>query len=177
LRFLPVAQHLEPLQNILQGDRVIMAVARDLTRKQQKFVTELQRPENRSYSDAYRASYDCDAMSPKAIRNEASKLRHHPGVTMALDAARERIEVEKRRDGVAERRAIRNRLWSEVDDPDTPAAARIQALRLLGLASGTGMFSETQRVEVSEPMPASEAEVIAEIEDLLRREDETGPGG
>lgn len=141
-----------------------------LTGKQSAFVDALLDPEMRSYADAYRAVYSCEAMSPKAIRNEASKLRAHPGVTMALDAARSRVERERARDGVAERQAIRRRLWSEVDDPDTPSASRVQALRLLGLASGTGMFSESQRIEVSEPMPASEAETMAEIEALLRGE-------
>jgi hypothetical protein len=141
---------------------------KELTGKQRAFVDAILDPEIRSYADAYRAVYSTASMSPKVVRNEASKLRAHPGVTMALDAARSRVERERARDGVAERQAIRRRLWAEVDDQDTPSASRVQALRLLGLASGTGMFSESQRIEVSEPMPASEAETMAEIEALLR---------
>ena len=150
---------------------VIMAKTekeKTLTGKQRAFVDALLDPSMRSYADAYRAVYSTANMSPKVVRNEASKLRAHPGITMALDAARERVERERARDGVAERQAIRRRLWTEVDDPDTPSASRVQALRLLGLASGTGMFSESQRIEVSEPLPTSEAETMAEIEALLR---------
>ena len=139
-----------------------------LTQKQQGFVDGLLDPAIRTYADAYRAAYETGAMSPRVIRDEASKLRAHPGVAQALDRARDRVERERARDGVAERQAIRRRLWAEVDSEDTPSASRVQALRLLGLASGTGMFSESSKVELSEPMPSSEAEVMAEIEALLR---------
>ena len=139
-----------------------------LTQKQDAFVQAVLDPEIRSYADAYRAVYVTEGMSPKVIGNAASKLRAHRGVTMALDAARDRVERERARDGVAERQAIRRRLWAEVDSEDTPSASRVQALRLLGLASGTGMFSESQRIELTEPMPATEAETMAEIEALLK---------
>ena len=138
-------------------------MAKVLTKKQQAFVLNLQDPDVKSYSDAYRKAYDCERMSPKAIRIEASRLHSHPLVTIELDKAAEKAARERARTKIAERQAVHRKLWSEVDDPDTPSSSRVAALRLLGLEAG--MFSE--RVEVSEPLPKSDAETLAEIEEIL----------
>lgn len=138
-------------------------MARELTKKQQSFVTGLLDPDVKTYSDAYRHAYNCDGMSPRTIRVEASKLQAHPLVTSALDKAREKAERVRARTKIAERQAVHRRLWAEVDAEETPATARIAALRLLGLEAG--MFSE--RVEVAEKMPKSDAETMAEIEEIL----------
>jgi len=138
-------------------------MAKELTKKQQSFVTALLDPDVKSYSEAYRVAYDCERMSPKAIRIEASRLHSHPLVTTALDKAKLKADRERARNKIAERQAVHRKLWGEVDNPDTPSTAKIAALRLLGLEAG--MFSE--RVEVAEKMPKSDAETIAEIEEIL----------
>lgn len=138
-------------------------MAKVLTKKQQAFVLNLQDPDVKSYSDAYRKAYDCERMSPKAIRIEASRLHAHPLVITELDKAAEKAARERARTKIAERQAVHRKLWSEVDDPDTPSSSRVAALRLLGLEAG--MFSE--RVEVSETLPKSDAETLAEIEEIL----------
>lgn len=136
---------------------------RELTKKQRGFVDALLDPDIKSYSDAYRRAYDCGRMSAKAIRVEASKLHSHPGVTNALDRAREKADRERARTKIAERQAVHRKLWGEVDNPDTPSTSRVAALRLLGLEAG--MFSE--RVELAEKMPKSDADTLAEIEEIL----------
>ena len=138
-------------------------MAKVLTKKQRAFVVNLQDPDVKSYSDAYRNAYDCEKMSPRAIRIEASRLHAHPLVTTELDKAAEKAARERARTKIAERQAVHRKLWSEVDDPDTPSSSRVAALRLLGLEAG--MFSE--RMEVSEPLPKSDAETLAEIEEIL----------
>jgi len=141
----------------------VIRVAKVLTKKQQAFVDALINPDIKSYSDAYREAYDCGKMSPKAIRIEASRLHAHPGVTQALDRAKDKIERERARTKIAERQAVHRKLWGEVDDPNTPSSSRVAALRLLGLEAG--MFSE--RMELAEKMPKSDAETMAEIEEIL----------
>ena len=112
-------------------------MARELTKKQQGFVTALCDPDVKSYSEAYRTAYDCGNMSQKAIRIEASRLHAHPGVSAALDKAKDKADRERARTKIAE--------------------------RLLGLEAG--MFSE--RIEVAEKMPKTDAETLAEIEEIL----------
>lgn len=141
----------------------VIRVANELTKKQQGFVTALLDPEVKSYSEAYRVAYACENMSPRAIRIEASKLHAHPKVTSALDKAKDKADRERARNKIAERQAVHRRLWAEVDGEETPSTARIAALRLLGLEAG--MFSE--RIEVGETLPKTDAETMAEIEEIL----------
>jgi len=138
-----------------------------LTPRQKHFVKELCNPENRSYVAAYRKAYSPSPDSlPKTVRDNASRLRRHSGVIAALDVARAELERVRAREAVATRQAIRVRLWEEIDATDTPSASRVAALRLLGLESG--MFAERAKVEVSEPLPESEADLVAELEARLR---------
>lgn len=138
-----------------------------LTKRQLKFVEELLNPLNRSYVEAYRKAYDPSPESlPKTVRDNASRLRAHSGVSAALDAARVRLERERARDAASTRRAVTTALWNEVDSDSSNSGSRVAALRLLGLEAG--MFAEKQRVEVSEPLPESEADILAAIEDALR---------
>ena len=137
-----------------------------LTDKQKNFVKALIDPECRSYSDAYKLSYDTTNMNEHTIRTEASKLRNHPDITAAMEKEIERAERLRVRDSIAVRKAVTNRLWAEVDSPDTPSASRIQALKLIGVEAG--MFTEKKDVSVNEgPMPKSRAEMLEEISDLL----------
>jgi phage terminase small subunit len=136
-----------------------------MTHKKRAFAEALLDPECRSYSEAYRRAYDAEGMKPAAVRVEASKLAKDPNVTLIIDKHRARLEAQKARTAIAERQAITNRLWSEIDDPDTPSASRVAALRLLGL--NVGLFTERTEATLSEPLPQSEAETLAEIEDML----------
>jgi hypothetical protein len=104
-------------------------------------------------------------MKPASVRVEASKLAKDPDVTLIIDKHRARLEAQKARTAIAERQAINNRLWSEIDDPETPSASRVAALRLLGL--NVGLFTERTEATLSEPLPQSEAETLAEIEEML----------
>ena len=143
-------------------------MAAELTAKQRAFVDGILDPECPTLAEAYRRAYDTSGMSPKVVRNEASTLRGHPGVTMALEDAQRALERQRARNRMNQARAVMDRLWAETDAPDATSASRISALRLIGLESG--LFVERQRLEVSEPMPASEADTMAEIEALLSGE-------
>jgi hypothetical protein len=137
-----------------------------LSDKQSSFVKALMDPECRSYSDAYKIAYSTENMNPHTIRTEASKLRNHPDITAAIEKELERAERLRARDSIAVKKAVINRLWSEVDSLDTPAASRIQALKLIGVENG--MFTENKNVSVSDgPLPKSRAETMEEISDLL----------
>jgi len=136
-----------------------------LTRKQRAFVDAVIDPDIRTYADAYRQAYSAENMSNRAVRVEAARLHAHPGVVSALDKARTKMEKVKARTAIMERQAVKQKLWDEVDNYETPSASRVAALRLLGIEAG--MFAEKSKIEVSEPIPDSDIEIMAEIESML----------
>jgi len=144
-----------------------------LTKKQQAFVDAVLDPECGTLVEAYKRAYETDSMAPKVIRNEASALRAHPGITMAVERGQRALERHRARNKLNQARAVMDGLWAETTADDATSASRIQAYRLIGLESG--LFTERQRIEVAEPMPESEAEIMAEIENLFQ--DELGGGG
>ena len=107
-------------------------MAERLTKKQQAFVDAVLDPECGTLVEAYKRAYDTASMAPKVIRNEASTLRAHPGITMAVERGQRALERHRARN------------------------------------------TERQRIEVAEPMPESEAEIMAEIESLFQDELEGG---
>ena len=76
------------------------------------------------------------------------------------------MEAERRRKLAGERDAVRNRLWLIADGSEARDSDKLTALRMLGQQSGVDMFAE--RVEVSNVTTGSDAELVAELEDMLR---------
>ena len=136
-----------------------------LTPRQRGFVEALLNGAE-TLTAAYRSSYNVQKMSSEAVRVEASRLQSHPKVSLALEEGRAVQERMKLRDGANKRRGVIMRLDAIADDPDTPAASRVAALRLIGIESG--MFKERSSLEVSGPAPETEAETLIELEEILR---------
>ena len=59
----------------------------DLTEQQMEYVKGLLG--GKGLAESYRAAYDCSKMSPNAVWVEASRLRHHPKISLWLSAARQ----------------------------------------------------------------------------------------
>ena len=141
------------------------------TGKQEAFARAVVEPDpetgkSRTLADAYRSAYDTDGMTPKSVREEASKLRSHPKVAPMVEREQARVERLRARDAANVRRGILSRLDSIADDPGQPGSARVAALRLAGLEAG--MFRERSQVEVAGVLPKSESDTLAEIEAVLR---------
>jgi hypothetical protein len=92
---------------------------------------------------------------------------------MAVERGQRALERHRARNRLNQARAVMDGLWAETTAQDATSASRIQAYRLIGLESG--LFTERQRIEVAEPMPESESDILAEIENLFQ--DELGGGG
>lgn len=148
-------------------------MAVELTKKQKAFVEAVLDPDCGTLVEAYKRAYDTGSMTPKVIRNESSTLRAHPGITMAVERGQQALERHRARNRLNQARAVMDGLWAETTAMDATSASRIQAYRLIGLESG--LFTERQRIEVAEPMPESESDIMAEIESLFQ--DEIGGGG
>lgn len=109
-----------------------------LTAKQESFAQAI--VEGRmNASEAYRSAYDADAMSPKQIWEEASKLIRHPKVTQRVVELRAEITkgtvytVEKLIDELEEARVMA----ATCETPQTSAmiSATMGKGKLLGLVS------------------------------------------
>lgn len=134
----------------------------EVTEKQKAFVAKVVTGESRSLIDAYTDVYG-DGGSRRTRTNEASRLFRTPTCVAHADAIRRRLEGETRRRAVGEREAIRSRLWAEADDADR-SSDRLTALRMLGQT--VDLFVE--KVQVENVEQASDAELVAELEVMLR---------
>lgn len=120
-----------------------------LTDKQENFAQGVAK--GLTLSDAYRNAYSAGEMTSTAINSEASRLMDHPAIasrvkwllqvrqekSFALDAARIRAHVF-------------DRLMIESVEDDSPPAARIRALELLGKIDVVSMFKEQKGPAVDE---------------------------
>ena len=93
-----------------------------------------------------------------------------------MGALIERLQREAERDAArgrsSTRRYVETQLHQESRDQSNSSSSRIRALELLGKAAG--MWHESVQVAVTDGiLPKSEADTLAEIEQLLER---LGPG-
>lgn len=111
-----------------------------LTAKQEEFSRLV--ADNVNYSEAYRRVYSTEGMKPATVFSSASKLIDVPHVKARvkalINAKRERHEI----DAARVRRHVYERLMLESLEDDSPPAARIRALELLGKIDVVGMFKE-----------------------------------
>ena len=133
--------------------------------KQRAYAELVVSGEKRTMVDAYESVYGAGG-SRRTRVNEASRLWRSPFVQGVAEGARRRLEAERRRKLAGERDAVRNRLWQIADGSDARDSDKLTALRMLGQQSGVDMFAE--RVEVSNVAGGSDAELLAELEDMLR---------
>ena len=121
--------------------------------------------EKRTMVDAYESVYGSGGTRRTRVKR-ASKLWRSTYCQTVAEGARRRLDAERRRKLAGERDAVRNRLWGIADASDARDSDKLTALRLLGSQSGVDMFSE--RVEVTNVAQGSDAELIAELESMLR---------
>ena len=133
--------------------------------RQRAFAEVVVAGEKRTLVDAYESVYGSGGARRTRV-NRASKLWRSTYCQTVAEGARRRLDAERRRKLAGERDAVRNRLWGIADAPEARDSDKLTALRMLGSQSGVDMFAE--RVEVANVVQGSDAELIAELESLLR---------
>lgn len=134
------------------------------TEKQRIFAELVATGECKTLTAAYGEVYG-NNMSPRTRRNEASKLWNKPIVQGLARDVRARVSAQRALRLTGDADAIRRKLWKEAEEADR-AADRIAALKLLGQQRGVNLFAE--RLEIAEPDSVSDAEVLVEIESIIR---------
>jgi len=133
--------------------------------RQRQFAEVVVAGEKRTLVDAYESVYGSGGTRRTRV-NRASKLWRSTYCQTVAEGARRRLDAERRRKLAGERDAVRNRLWGIADASDARDSDKLTALRMLGQQSGVDMFAE--RVEVANVAQGSDAELIAELESMLR---------
>ncbi len=116
-----------------------------------------------SISDCYRECYQTDNMSDAVIRNEASKLASHRGITMMVNRLRRDNERNAQAQQVSDRERVLGKLrhWIDHADAEEGMAHKLRASELLG--KSVGLFRDV--VETSESR--SSDELLAELEAMI----------
>lgn len=136
-----------------------------LTGKQRAFARALAMGDEHgkpmSISDCYRECYNTENMSDAVIRNEASKLASHRGVTMMVERLRRENERSALAQAVGDRERVLEALRSWMLTAEPSDSAKITAAKLLGETQG--MFRQHQTVETVR----SSDDLLAELDSLL----------
>lgn len=133
-----------------------------LTEKQTKFAEGVS--SGMSLSDAYRAAYVTDNMTPKQVWEEASALAAHPKVSHRLEQIALEKERQRRMLAPADAAAALEVLRRMMERADSDAT-KVRAAELL--AKAAGVF--TDKVEIEDKTDRSASEIEHQIADRLRR--------
>ena len=144
-----------------------------LTGKQRAFARALAMGDEHgkpmSISDCYRECYNTENMSDAVIRNEASKLSSHRGVTMMVERLRREKERNAQAQAVGDRERVLEALRSWMLTAEPSDSAKITAAKLLGETQG--MFKQHQTVETVR----SSDELLAELDAMLEQTEPDRP--
>jgi len=149
-----------PLDVLLTGKR-----NRNLTKKMQGFAVDLATGETKA--QAYRNNYNSNA-SPKTQGNEGSKLAKHPEIAKEVDLITEALEAAAAHTATQLRGLVIGRLTKEALNMDSPAAARISAIKALGSVSEIAAFTERKEITQVKASEDVRAQLMRMIQDAMR---------
>lgn len=134
--------------------------AEGLTAKQERFCQEV--AAGSTLAAAYRAAYDAQNMADHTVHNEASKLMTRQDVAARVNALIAARQAKTSHDAARMRLHIIERLWQESQDADSPPAARLKALELMGKLDIVGAFRERVSNEQDATPSADLAQALQE---------------
>lgn len=114
-----------------------------LTEKQETFAQGV--ANGLTLKDAYEKAYDATNMKRGTVYAEASRMMDDPKIAARVRALMDiRLNKTHALDAMRIRQHVFDRLMEESVDDDSPPAARIRALELLGKIDVVGMFKEVK---------------------------------
>ena len=123
-----------------------------LTNKQRAFVKAMLKP-GTTQSDAYRAAYDAENMSAKAICTEAWGLMQHPVIARAVSTGLAAQEQHAVQSGATLRVKLEEFLMGVVNDEGEKSSDRLRAAELVGKSEKVGYFLERSATVEEELTP------------------------
>lgn len=148
-----------PIDVLLTGKR-----NRNLTKKMQGFAVDLATGETKA--QAYRNNYDTQA-SPKIVGDQAHKLAKHPAIAQEVDLITEALEAAAAHTAGQLRGLVIGRLTKEALNMESPAAARISAIKALGQVSEIAAFTERKEISHVKPSEDIKAQLLKMIQGAM----------
>ena len=159
-----IAQALEttPLESILGKG------ARELTHKQKTFAKTIAKG-GVTKADAYRIAYDAKG-NPKCVGSNASRLAADERIKAEIAAYELAIQAAEHRTPSALRDLVIHSLVQTLIDPETGAAQRIQAAKVLGSVTEVAAFEERKTVTTITSSEDARAKVMHELRALMNQD-------
>jgi hypothetical protein len=148
-----------PLDVLLTGKR-----NRNLTKKMQGFAVDLATGETKA--QAYRNNYNSNGKA-KTQGNEGSKLAKHPEIAKEVDLITEALEAAALHTAGQLRGLVIGRLTKEALNMESPAAARISAIKALGQVSEIAAFTERKEISHVKPSEDIKAQLLKMIQGAM----------
>jgi hypothetical protein len=148
-----------PLDSILgQG------ASKGLTGKQRRFAREV--AQGSTKADAYRKAYKPSA-TRATLTGEPYRVASHPSVAAEIQALQLAEQAQALQTPSQLRALVIQTLVQTALDPETKAAVRVQAVKVLGTVTEVAAFTERKEVRTISSSEDARAKVMAEIRALM----------
>jgi hypothetical protein len=151
-----------PLESILGKG------ARELTHKQKTFAKTIAKG-GVTKADAYRIAYDAKG-NPKCVGSNASRLAADERIKAEIAAYEIAIQAAEHRTPSALRDLVIHSLVQTLIDPETGAAQRIQAAKVLGTVTEVAAFTDRKEVTTITSSEDARAKVMHELRALMNQD-------
>jgi len=148
-------------------DQILGVADKGLTHKQKQFAKGVAM--GKTKADAYRTAYKADA-SPHTLRNEPYVLASDPRISREIQAYEMAIRAAEHRTPSALRDLVIHSLVQTLIDPETGAAQRIQAAKVLGSVTEVAAFTDVKQVTTITSSEDARARVMQELRLLMNND-------
>jgi len=151
-----------PLESILGKG------ARELTHKQKTFAKTIAKG-GVTKADAYRIAYDAKG-NPKSVGSNASRLAADERIKAEIAAYERAIQAAEHRTPSALRDLVIHSLVQTLIDPETGAAQRIQAAKVLGTVTEVAAFTDRKEVTTITSSADAREKVMHELRLMMNQD-------
>lgn len=150
-------------------ETILGAQSKGLTHKQKTFAKEVAK--GKTGAAAYRVAYDTKGL-PKTQGDNASRLKADSRIQAEIKAYELAIQAAEHRTPTALRDLVIHSLVQTLIDPETGAAQRIQAAKVLGTVTEVAAFTDRKEVTTITSSQDARDRVMAELRALMNRDAE-----
>ena len=145
-------------------DQILGVANKGLTHKQKQFAKGVAM--GKTKADAYRTAYKADA-SPHSLRKDPYTLSANPRIRQEIEAYELAIQAAEHRTPSALRDLVIHSLVQTLIDPETGAAQRIQAAKVLGTVTEVACFTDRKEVTTITSSQDARERVMRELRALM----------
>jgi len=142
----------------------VLGVPGQLTHKQKTFAREV--AQGATKAEAYRKAYKADA-SKRTLSAEPYRVASHPSVSREIEAYKLATEAAAYRTPQQLRDLVIHSLTQVIIDPETNAAQRIQAAKVLGTVTEVAAFTERREVTHVKSATDAKAQLMQRLRELM----------